>query len=169
MAILHFRKQLVSNRVYVNGKPVRFEVLPGNRGVLAIDPEKEADACAALNRMADEKKLGVTRMTQAEYEEFKKKASLKKSARISDRQPNIRAAKAPSPFGKPSGGIGNPVDARAAAIAPVVARSVSGRSSRPVKPATQPAIKGAANIAAVVRPKGAFKPAVKPMPAPGAG
>lgn len=79
----YFVKYVVSNRIYVNGSPVPFEILADDVGVIALDdnssdPNTQA-ILKALTAAAANRILGVGEITREEYEELKKNLPLVKS------------------------------------------------------------------------------------------
>ncbi len=68
-----FRKAFVNQPFLVKGARVPFEVVAGNVGVIALDPDADKDFVAGLEAAAREHRSGVTRITLDEYDELKKK------------------------------------------------------------------------------------------------
>jgi hypothetical protein len=96
-----FLKVILSNAFIVGGKPVPFEPIPGNEGVIALDPKENNDLITALSNAAANQKGGVVRISEAEYTQKKTAAALKPSA------PRSRDALRPmrnalSPFNMPT-------------------------------------------------------------------
>ena len=75
-----FLKVILSNAFIVGGKPVPFEPIPGNEGVIALDPKENNDLITALSNAAANQKGGVVRISEAEYTQKKTAAALKPSA-----------------------------------------------------------------------------------------
>lgn len=69
----HFAKEVLSNRYLVNGAPVPFEPLAGNRGVIALDDAnpQQAPLISALNDAAAQGRGGIVKISQADYEKKK--------------------------------------------------------------------------------------------------
>lgn len=70
---VYFKKAMVDRPFAVDKKPVRFEVLGENTGVIELDPEKDAAIVAALEKAAHDKRGGIVKIDAARYEELKKK------------------------------------------------------------------------------------------------
>jgi hypothetical protein len=82
---LYFGKEILSNSILVAGAKVPFEILNGNTGIIAIDPDKPTDKALITGLQALCGTRGVYAMSEAEYDEKKKAASLLPSRR---RSPN---------------------------------------------------------------------------------
>lgn len=67
MELQYFQKELVSNPFMVAGKTVQFEVLGGNRGVIALNPETDGPLVDALNKAAAKRRGGVIKITSEQY------------------------------------------------------------------------------------------------------
>lgn len=106
MATKFFRKALVSNPVYIKGAPVPFDLLSGNSGVIALDEAEHAVLVEGLSALSVAKKAGVVEITEAEYEDIKKKRRLGSFAPRSGQAPP-RLIQPASPFKIPS-----PLEAR---------------------------------------------------------
>lgn len=70
---VYFYKELFSNAFVVGGKPVAFEPLNGNRGVICLDPAKDQMVIDALTDAALKHRGGVVKIP---YEQYMEKKSL---------------------------------------------------------------------------------------------
>lgn len=93
----YYRKELLSNYFYVEGKPVAFEPLDGNRGVLKADPRQHAKLIAALDQAASEQKGGIVRITYEEYVEKKNRFPFNPSSPSAQRFKDEKLKIAPRP------------------------------------------------------------------------
>lgn len=96
-----FLKVILSNAFIVGGKPVPFEAIPGNEGVIALDPQHDSELITSLSNAAANQKCGVVRISEEEYTQKKTAAALRPSA------PRSRDALRPmrnalSPFNTPT-------------------------------------------------------------------
>ena len=96
-----FLKVILSNAFIVGGKPVPFETIPGNEGVIALDPKNDSDLITSLSNAAANQKGGILRISEEEYTQKKTAAALRPSA------PRSRDALRPmrnalSPFNTPT-------------------------------------------------------------------
>lgn len=102
MAKKFFRKELVSNSFLVKGKQVPFEIVEGNRGLIALDETPEnADLISVLEGFSSKRKYGVVVISEAEYLEKKKllksvQPSKRKLEKLKVMQPLLKP-KSPSP------------------------------------------------------------------------
>jgi hypothetical protein len=92
----YFLKHLVSNVMFVNGKPVPFEVLADNIGVIALpeespDPENQA-LLKALTSAAANHILGVEEIDKDRYEDLKKNLPSRKLGPLSTPYPPLEPA-----------------------------------------------------------------------------
>lgn len=71
MSKIYFAKELISHRILINGNPVPFEQLGGNRGVLCVDTETQADLADKLSKMCGT--LGLYKISAEDYDARKKK------------------------------------------------------------------------------------------------
>lgn len=72
--LIHFKKVLFSSPIFISGKPVPFEPVAGNEGVIQLDEAHEL--VAPLSRYANERRGGIVSINAEEYEEAKKKEPL---------------------------------------------------------------------------------------------
>lgn len=72
MPIAYFYKELVSSPVVVAGKPVHWEQLDGNRGVIAVNVEADKALAEGLQKLANDHRGGVVVITEAVYQDKKK-------------------------------------------------------------------------------------------------
>lgn len=68
--LVYFQKEILGNAFIVQGKPVPFEPLDGNRGVIALNPATDATTIEALNKSAG--RMGIIKISAQEYEDLKK-------------------------------------------------------------------------------------------------
>jgi hypothetical protein len=135
-----FLKVILSNAFIVGGKPVPFEAIPGNEGVIALDPKESNDLITALSNAAANQKGGVVRISEEEYTQKKTAAGLKQSA------PRSRDALRPmrnalSPFNTPTTAAkdAQPVSAPPVATATPQAAASAAAQAAPVVEAAVPA------------------------------
>jgi hypothetical protein len=64
---IFFNKELLSNSFMVNGASVPFEVLDGNRGVIALDTETDAVVVGALRTAAAKHRCGISIINEVQY------------------------------------------------------------------------------------------------------
>lgn len=83
-----FKKVNVALPFFFNGKPVRFEALGGNVGIITLNAPADDELIAALDQAADARRGGVVPITAQERDELKKNPPLTRSKR--DSQPAIR-------------------------------------------------------------------------------
>lgn len=128
-----FYKEIVSNSVLIKGAPVPFEVLDGNRGVIALEEtEQNAPLIAELNKMAG--RFGIVKINEAEYKEKKTLYPLTESRRSSPLNDKLRVVQTRQPT--------NPF-ARQVGAAAAVETPPAPTAVEPLKPdplAGQPAI-----------------------------
>ena len=105
---VYFRKVLFSSPIFISGKPVPFQPVPINEGVIALD---SADALVEpLSKLAAANRGGIVSITAEDYEEAKKKAQLPTSARrfppqkLKTFNPILPPVQKPKPQGQPNGG-----------------------------------------------------------------
>jgi len=84
MPKVFFGKEIYSNSYFVAGTAVPFEPLPGNHGVIALEPPKDENLIVALNQAADAHVGGIYRMTEGVYE------AKKTAAQSQSSQPRLR-------------------------------------------------------------------------------
>lgn len=152
-----FFKAILSNALIVGGKPVPFEAIPGNEGVIALDPKDNSELITALSNAAANQKGGVMRISEEEYTQKKTAAALKRSApRSGDALRPMRNAL--SPFNMPTTAAkgAQPVSGQttAAAAAPEAA------ATKAPQPAA-PAVESAAPAPAAAPAEVAFRPATR--------
>ena len=135
-----FLKVILSNAFIVGGKPVPFEAIPGNEGVIALDMKESNDLITALSNAAANQKGGVVRISEEEYTQKKTAAGLKQSA------PRSRDALRPmrnalSPFNMPTTVAkgAQPVSATPVAAATPEATASTVAPAAPVVEAAAPA------------------------------
>lgn len=92
----YFYKEIVSNRFLVKGAPVPFEVLDGNRGVIALEEnEQNAPIIAELNKAAG--RYGIVKISEAQYQEKKTEHPLMQSKRSSPLDAKLRVVQTRPP------------------------------------------------------------------------
>ena len=126
-----FLKEIASNPFIIDGKPVQFEVFPSNRGLLQLDEEKDAALIKELDLAASQRRGGVVRIDQAQYEELKKNEPLSKPSAAFIKPSLLRVLQVPKPLARPS--------QPAPAASPVAANSsVPSAPALPVPPRHTP-------------------------------
>jgi hypothetical protein len=65
-AKVYFYKEIASSRFVANGAPVDFELLDGNRGVIALTPGQDDATISALNK--NQGRYGIVKINAEEYE-----------------------------------------------------------------------------------------------------
>ncbi len=96
----YFKKINLANIITdESGKPVSFRSTNDGNGVIELDEAAAAPTLNLLDGFADQRIMGIVRISKEIYDELlKKKASM--TSRRSSVLNRIRAAKAPDPFGK---------------------------------------------------------------------
>lgn len=164
---VYFSKVILNNAFMVGGKPVPFQPVPGNEGIIELEPEKDSQLITALNSAADNGQGGVLRITASEFEQKKTLAGLRPSA--PPRKEMLRTALTPSPFNTQN--TGAPAAPPAEASSPAVPVVTLAPPSEPeVAPASEPAAQEAPAPAAneAQRPVArriTRKPALESIPA----
>lgn len=92
----YYYKELFSNAWYIGGKPVQFEQLDGNRGVLALDAGDPL--IAGLDQAAREQVGGIVRISAEEYAKKKSLFPLRER-----KQETLQVAPRADQIKKPSG------------------------------------------------------------------
>jgi hypothetical protein len=113
-----YRKEIVSNPFYANGAKVPFEVLEGNRGVIAIDDSSPANQklIDVLDEASDNGRGGVIKISAHEYFDLKKKFPYDPSKRkLLPNEIPLRVAQTQAPR------AADPVAAGASPVAPISA------------------------------------------------
>lgn len=152
--IRYFKKTLAQTRLFdAKGQPVPFRIFPGMVGLLELDTEdpKNTEQLALLDRFLARKVGGVSEVSQAEFEELKKKLaapakSLPSRPRMRLYEPVLKdlvGAGAPRAGGRvsarPATGTAPAPDAGEAALSPPAnaalesIRKPQGRKVRTVK------------------------------------
>jgi hypothetical protein len=67
-----FRKGLLTNPISFLGKKVLFEPIGGGNGVIKLDEQQDSALIAELDRLAEARRMGVTRISGEIYEALKK-------------------------------------------------------------------------------------------------
>lgn len=132
MAKQYFRKELLTNAVILRGKPVAFEALDGNRGLLVIDEDDQASSyiIEALNERANRHVQGIVKISEEEYTDLKKNLQPIPSARQKEylrtmAQPSPgRKKEAPSPAPVPPANVVPPATPATPAPVPTPAAPV---------------------------------------------
>jgi len=138
-------KEIASNPVIVNGAPVQFQHVPGNRGLLELDAAQDDLLVVKLTEMAKNQIGGVVKLSEKEYAEKKSSVIATPSARPREMLRVVNPS--PNPF--PQGSS----PSTAATVAPPANPAEAPAGSAPAAPAAP-----AADPAA---PAATFRPAVR--------
>ncbi len=129
----YFYKEIVANRVLVNGAPVPFEVLDGNRGVIAL--ADDSPVATELDKLAG--RFGVVKVSEQEYQEKKTlhpfRDSVKRSP-LSEKLRVVQTRQPTNPFARQVGA------AAVAEMAPPKVVPQRPDASLPATPAVPPAL-----------------------------
>jgi hypothetical protein len=152
-----FYKEIVSNKFIVDGAPVPFEILDGNRGVIKLE-ENEANAkmIAELNKSAG--RFGIVKINETEFNEKKTALDpLGRSERISPLKDKLRVVQTRVPR-KP---FGSQVSAPAAEVNPPNGEAQVAMSPPPnVKP-----LEPSPFLKELAKPGPPIEQAAEPVPA----
>lgn len=74
MAKSYFFKEIASNPVIVNGAPVQFQHIAGNRGLLELESGKDDELIAGLTKLANDQVGGIVKLNEAQFAEKKTQA-----------------------------------------------------------------------------------------------
>jgi hypothetical protein len=77
---VYFSKTLLTNGIMIGGKQPPWEVLDGNKGVIALDSIADAALITGLNSFVDQQSGGVLPINAQQYEDLKKNHPWKESA-----------------------------------------------------------------------------------------
>jgi len=163
-----FYKEIVSNKFLVKGKPVPFEVLDGNRGVIALEEnEQNAETIKTLNESAG--RFGIVKISEAEYTEKKTAHPFNPSGRqspLSERLRVVSTRPPTNPFGRQVGAAAaeaQPVPQSTLPTVPIVPLEPSPFVKELAKPAPPIVEPGAAQPPAQA-PAAETTPAAEPAP-----
>lgn len=138
----YFKKAILSQNIFKDrdGKTIAWEILPGNTGVIALDPATKGQLIEDLVKSINRR--GITEIDDARYVELKKNRK------------NFKPATKLSSLGGPMRVLRNDLTPRKQAAAPSADAAASNNPSEP-KPEAQPNTplpKGDATLADAVQP-----------------
>lgn len=143
----YFKKALLSQNIFKdrNGKTIAWEIIPGNTGVIALDPQTNGQLIEDLAKSVGRR--GIVELTDAQYLDVKKNRK------------NFKPASKLSSLGGPMRVLRNDLTPRKQAVAAGSAEDAAKQPLNEVKPDAQPNS---------VLPKGdaALTEAVQPTPKP---
>lgn len=68
----HYKKEILTNPVRVNGAVVQFQPVGANTGVVELDAAQHGPIIAALEQHADKQRMGIVRLSLEQYDSLKK-------------------------------------------------------------------------------------------------
>lgn len=139
----YFKKAILSQNIFKdrNGKTIAWEIIPGNTGIIALDPATHDQLIEDLAKSVGRR--GIVELTDAQYLDVKKNRK------------NFKPAKRLSSLGGPMRVLRNDLTPRKQVVAAASAESADKQPLSEVKPESQPNSvlpKGDAALAEAVQP-----------------